>query len=326
MTLSNLPPLVTVFGGSGFVGRHVVRALARRGYRIRVAVRRPDLAGFLQPLGNVGQISFVQANLRYRGSIDKAVQGADHVVNCVGILFENGRNSFDAVQEFGARAVAEAARAAGARLTHISAIGADAQSSSIYASTKGRAEAAIQSILPDATILRPSIVFGPEDSFFNKFAAMARISPFLPLVGGGKTKFQPVYVEDVAEAVALAVDGKIASGKIYELGGRDVLTFKQCLQTMLEVIGRKRALVPMPFSIASMIGSIASAIPLITPPLTSDQVTLLKRDNVVSDSAKAEGRTLEGMGIQPVKVASILPTYLVHFRPHGQFTGSGKAA
>lgn len=326
MTLSNLPPLVTVFGGSGFVGRHVVRALARRGYRIRVAVRRPDLAGFLQPLGNVGQISFVQANLRYRGSIDKAVQGADHVVNCVGILFENGRNSFDAVQEFGARAVAEAARAAGARLTHISAIGADAHSSSIYASTKGRAEAAIQSILPDATILRPSIVFGPEDSFFNKFAGMARISPFLPLVGGGKTKFQPVYVEDVAEAVALSVDGKIASGKIYELGGRDVLTFKQCLQTMLEVIGRKRALVPMPFSIASMIGSIASAIPLITPPLTSDQVTLLKRDNVVSDSAKAEGRTLEGMGIQPVKVASILPTYLVHFRPHGQFTGSGKAA
>ncbi|EHS53162.1 NAD-dependent epimerase/dehydratase [Rhizobium sp. PDO1-076] len=326
MTLSNLPPLVTVFGGSGFVGRHVVRALARRGYRIRVAVRRPDLAGFLQPLGNVGQISFVQANLRYRGSIDKAVQGADHVVNCVGILFENGRNSFDAVQEFGARAVAEAARAAGARLTHISAIGADAQSSSIYASTKGRAEAAIQSIIPDATILRPSIVFGPEDSFFNKFAAMARISPFLPLVGGGKTKFQPVYVEDVAEAVALSVDGKIASGKIYELGGRDVLTFKQCLQTMLEVIGRKRALVPMPFGIASMIGSIASAIPLITPPLTSDQVTLLKRDNVVSDSAKAEGRTLEGMGIQPVKVASILPTYLVHFRPHGQFTGSGKAA
>lgn len=326
MTLSNLPPLVTVFGGSGFVGRHVVRALARRGYRIRVAVRRPDLAGFLQPLGNVGQISFVQANLRYRDSIDKAVQGADHVVNCVGILFENGRNSFDAVQEFGARAVAEAARSAGARLTHISAIGADAQSPSIYASTKGRAEAAIRSILPDATILRPSIVFGPEDSFFNKFAAMARISPFLPLVGGGKTRFQPVYVEDVAEAVALSVDGSIASGKIYELGGRDVLTFKQCLQTMLEVIGRKRALVPLPFGIASMIGSIASAIPLISPPLTSDQVTLLKRDNVVSDAAKAEGRTLEGMGIQPVKVASILPTYLVHFRPHGQFTGSGKAA
>jgi NADH dehydrogenase len=326
MTLSNLPPLVTVFGGSGFVGRHVVRALARRGYRIRVAVRRPDLAFFLQPLGNVGQISFVQANLRYRGSIDKAVQGADHVVNCVGILFENGRNSFDAVQEFGARAVAEATRSAGASLTHISAIGANAQSESVYASTKGRAEAAIRSILPDATILRPSIIFGPEDSFFNKFAAMARISPVLPLVGGGKTRFQPVHVEDVAEAVARSVDGSITSGKIYELGGRDVLSFRQCLETMLEVVGRKRLFVPLPYGIASLIGRIASAIPLISPPLTSDQVTLLKTDNVVSESAKAEGRTLEGMGIQPVKLASILPTYLVHFRPHGQFTGSGKAA
>ena len=207
MTLSNLPPLVTVFGGSGFVGRHVVRALARRGYRIRVAVRRPDLAGFLQPLGNVGQISFVQANLRYRSSVDAAVQGADHVVNCVGILFESGRNGFDAVQDFGARAVAEAARSVGATLTHISAIGADAKSDSVYAATKGRAEAAVQSILPDATILRPSIVFGPEDGFFNKFAAMARIAPVLPLIGGGKTKFQPVYVEDVAEVVARSVDG-----------------------------------------------------------------------------------------------------------------------
>ena len=226
----------------------------------------------------------------------------------------------------GARLSLQLPAAGAGVLVHISAIGADAKSDSIYAATKGRPEASVQSILPDATILRPSIVFGPEDGFFNKFAAMAQLSPVLPLVGGGKTKFQPVYVEDVAEAVALSVDGSIASGKIYELGGRDVLTFKQCLQTMLEVIGRKRALVPMPFGIASMIGSIASAIPLITPPLTSDQVTLLKRDNVVSDSAKAEGRTLEGMGIQPVKVASILPTYLVHFRPHGQFTGSGKAA
>lgn len=326
MTLSIQPPLVTVFGGSGFVGRHVVRALAKRGYRIRVAVRRPDLAGFLQPLGNVGQISFVQANLRYRASVDKAVQGADHVVNCVGILFESGRNGFDAVQDFGARAVAEAARSVGATLTHISAIGADAKSASVYAATKGRAEAAIQSILPDATILRPSIVFGPEDGFFNKFAAMAQLSPVLPLVGGGKTKFQPVYVEDVAEVVARAVDGKIARGKIYELGGRDVMTFKQCLETMLDVVGRKRALVPLPFRIASLIGSIASAIPLITPPLTSDQVTLLKTDNVVSAGAKAEGRTLEGLGMEPVTVAAILPTYLVQYREHGQYAGAGKAA
>ncbi|MHB0951045.1 MAG: complex I NDUFA9 subunit family protein [Allorhizobium sp.] len=326
MTLSNLPPLVTVFGGSGFVGRHVVRALARRGYRIRVAVRRPDLAGFLLPLGNVGQISLVQANLRYRASVDKAVQGADHVVNCVGILFESGRNSFDAVQEFGARAVAEAARAAGAGLTHISAIGADAKSRSSYASSKGKAEAAIHSIKPDAVILRPSIIFGPEDGFFNKFAGMARMLPFLPLIGGGKTKFQPVYVEDVAEAVARSVDGKLDAGKIYELGGREILSFRECLETMLKVVERRRAFVPMPFYIASFIGSVASAIPFVAPPLTSDQVKLLKTDNVVSEKAKAEGRTLEAMGIVPVTLESILPTYLVQYRPHGQFTGSGKAA
>lgn len=326
MTLSNLPPLVTVFGGSGFVGRHVVRALARRGYRIRVAVRRPDLAFFLQPLGNVGQISFVQANLRYRASVDKAVQGADHVVNCVGILFESGRNSFDAVQDFGARAVAEAARSVGARLTHISAIGADAKSDSDYAATKGRAEDAVRSILPDAVILRPSIVFGPEDGFFNKFAAMTKVMPVLPLVGGGKTKFQPVHVEDVAEAVARSVDGKLTPGAVYELGGRDVKTFRECLETMLEVIGRKRPFLTLPFGIASLIGSLSSMVPFVKPALTSDQVKLLKSDNVVSEAAKAEGRTLEGMGISPVSLESILPTYLVHYRPHGQFTGSGKAA
>lgn len=326
MTLSNLPPLVTVFGGSGFVGRHVVRALARRGYRIRVAVRRPDLAFFLQPLGNVGQISFVQANLRYRASVDKAVQGADHVVNCVGILFESGRNSFDAVQDFGARAVAEATRSVGAKLTHISAIGADARSESDYASSKGNAEASVRSIVPDAIILRPSIIFGPEDGFFNKFASMARMMPVLPLVGDGKTRFQPVYVEDVAEAVARSVDGTIAAGKVYELGGRDVMTFRECLEAMLEVIGRKRPFISLPFGIASLIGSLSSLIPFVKPALTSDQVKLLKSDNVVSDSAKAEGRTLEGMGINPVSVESILPTYLVQYRPHGQFTGSGKAA
>ena len=326
MTLSNLPPLVTVFGGSGFVGRHVVRALARRGYRIRVAVRRPDLAGFLQPLGNLGQISFVQANLRYRNSVDAAVRDADHVVNCVGILFESGRNTFDAVQDFGGRAVAEAARAAGATLTHISAIGADSHSDSAYAASKGRAEDAIRSVKPDAVILRPSIIFGPEDGFFNKFAAMARISPFLPLVGGGKTKFQPVYVEDVAEAVALAVDGHLQSGKTYELGGREVLSFRQCLEIMLETIGRKNRLLSMPFGIASLVGSITSLIPFITPPLTADQVRLLKRDNVVSDEAKAKGLTLEGLGITPTLLSPVLPSYLVQYRPQGQFTGSGKAA
>ncbi len=326
MSLSNLPPLVTVFGGSGFVGRHVVRVLAKRGYRIRVAVRRPDLAGFLLPAGNVGQISCVQANLRYRDSVDRAVEGAQFVVNCVGILSESGRNTFDAVQEFGGRAIAEAARAVGAKLTHISAIGANGGSSSSYGRTKGKAEASVLSIVPDAIILRPSIVFGPEDGFFNKFADMSRLAPALPLIGGGKTKFQPVYVKDVAEAVGRAVDGKLIPGTIYELGGPEVLSFRECLELVLKVVNRKRPLVSLPFGVASMIGSIASMIPLITPPITPDQVTLLKVDNVVSPEAEAEGRTLAGMGIQPTMLTSVLPSYLVRFRPHGQFSGTGKAA
>ncbi|WP_113261406.1 complex I NDUFA9 subunit family protein [Agrobacterium cavarae] len=326
MPLANLPPLVTVFGGSGFVGRHVVRTLAKRGYRIRVAVRRPDLAGFLQPLGNVGQISLAQANLRYKDSIVRAVEDADHVVNCVGLLFENGRNTFDAVQEFGARAVAEAAKAAGATLTHISAIGADADSSIGYARTKGRAEAAIRSILPDAIVLRPSIVFGPEDDFFNKFAGMARTLPFLPLIGGGKTKFQPVYVEDVAEAVARSVDGQLKPGATYELGGQDVLTFRQCLEAVLEATYRERPMINLPFGIASLMGSVASLIPLIKPPFTSDQIALLKNDNVVSAEAEKAGLTLEGMGITPVRITSVLSSYLVSYRPHGQFSNAGKAA
>jgi NADH dehydrogenase len=326
MTVTNLPPLVTVFGGTGFVGRHVVRALAKRGYRIRVAVRRPDLGGFLLPAGYIGQITLVQANLRYRQSVFKAIEGSAYVVNCVGIMFESGRNTFDAVQDLGVRSIAEAARAAGARLTHISAIGADENSESSYARSKGRAEATIQSILPDSVILRPSIVFGPEDSFFHKFASMARLAPVLPLVGGGTTKFQPVYVEDLAEAVARSVDGTIEMGKTFELGGPEVLTFKECLEMMLRVIHRDNKLVSLPFGIASLIGSIASFIPFIAPPITSDQVKLLKTDNVVSEAAAREGRTLEGMGIRPTLMASILPSYLVHYRPQGQYTGSGRAA
>lgn len=326
MTLSNLPPLVTVFGGSGFIGRHVVRALAKRGYRIRVAVRRPDLAGYLQPLGNLGQISIVQANLRYRNSIDRAVEGAQHVVNCVGILAESGRNTFDAVQDFGGRAVAEAARAVGASLTHISAIGADANSASAYARSKGRAEAAIHSIKPEAVIFRPSIVFGPEDDFFNKFADLSRTAPFLPLIGGGTTKFQPVYVEDVAEAVARSVDGKLTPGKIYELGGPEVLTFRECLETTLSVVNRTRPLISIPFGLASFIGGVASALPIVKAPITPDQVRLLKKDNVVSKEAEAQGRTLKGIGMLPTLLVSVLPSYLVRYRPKGQFTGSGKAA
>lgn len=320
MEKSNQPKLVTVFGGSGFLGRHIVRLLAKKGFRIRVACRRPDLAGHLQPLGNVGQITAVQANLRYRDSIDRAVLDADYVINCVGILFESGRNTFDAVQAFGAKAIAEATQKQGAKLVHISAIGADKNSEADYARTKAIAEEAVLKAVKDAVIIRPSIVFGPEDGFFNKFADMSRLAPALPLIGGGHTKFQPVYVADVAEAVVKGVVGEIEGGKIYELGGPEVLSFKQCLETMLRVISRSRPLVYLPWSIASLIGSVASLIPFIDPPLTVDQVELLKSDNVVSDAAKSERRDLAGIGITPTSVETILPTYLVHFRPSGQYT------
>ncbi|MDA4845295.1 complex I NDUFA9 subunit family protein [Hoeflea poritis] len=320
MTLSNEPKLVTVFGGSGFIGRHVVRALAKRGYNVRAAVRRPDLAGHLQPMGNVGQIVAVQANLRNPESVQRAIQGADHVVNLVGILFERGRNTFDNIQHNGARAVAEACRAAGIGLTHVSAIGADSGSLSDYGRTKGLAEEAVRQAVPDATIIRPSIVFGPEDDFFNKFAEMARFSPFLPLIGGGVTHFQPVYVGDVAEAVAKAVDGVVEPGKTWELGGPEILDFRQCLTLMLEMIGRKRAFLSIPWYAASLLGRVMSLVPLIDPVLTRDQVVLLRSDNVVSAAAESEGRTLAGLGIEATTLEAILPSYLVRFKPAGQFT------
>ncbi|CAH2397497.1 complex I NDUFA9 subunit family protein [Mesorhizobium ventifaucium] len=311
------PKLVVVFGGSGFVGRHVVRALARRGYRIRVACRRPDLAGHLQPLGNVGQIQPVQANIRVRWSVERAVQGADHVVNLVAILHESGRQKFTPVHEFGARTVAEAARAVGAGLTHISALGADLNAQSEYARTKALGEKAVLETIEDAVILRPSINFGPEDSFFNRFANMARYSPVLPLIGGGRTKFQPVYVGDVAEAVARSVDGKVQGGRIYELGGPQVLTFKQCMQELLAMIDRKRLLVSVPWWVANMQASILGLLP--NPLLTKDQVLQLREHNIVSDAAVRENRTLAGLDIQPQSIGSILPSYLWRYRPAGQF-------
>ncbi|RCS25197.1 complex I NDUFA9 subunit family protein [Phyllobacterium salinisoli] len=319
----NKPKLVTVFGGSGFVGRHVVAALAQRGYRVRVAVRRPTLAPYLQPLGNMGQIQAVQANLRYRWSIDRAVAGADHVINLVGILAQGGSQRFDAVQAAGARAVAEAARAAGIPLTHMSAIGADPHSASAYARTKAEGEKAVHETLPEAVIIRPSIIFGPEDGFFNKFANMARFSPFLPLIGGGETKFQPVYVGDVAETIARSVDGTLERGKTYEIGGPEVMSFRRCMEEMLEVVDRKRVFIPIPWSVARLIGSVAGLLP--KPVITSDQVTQLQHDNVVSDKAASEGRTLEGIGIRPTGTDAILPSYLWRFREQGQFTKKGMA-
>src|SRR5664279_5214716 len=249
---SNLDTLVTVFGGSGFVGRNVVRALAKRDYRIRVAVRRPELAGHLQPLGKVGQIHAVQANLRYPASVEAAMRDSHVAINLVGILTESGAQTFDAVQGTGAGAVAKAASAVGARMVHVSAIGADENSTSRYARAKAAGEQAVLAAVPTATILRPSVVFGPEDQFTNRFAGLAQISPMLPLIGGGLTKLQPVYVGDVAAAVADAVDGKTKSGAAYELGGPEVLTLREIMEIILATVERERMLVSLPFALAKL--------------------------------------------------------------------------
>src|SRR3954469_11238820 len=245
---SNLETLVTVFGGSGFLGRNVVGALAKRDYRIRVAVRRPELAGHLQPLGRVGQIHAVQANLRYPASVEAAMRDSHVAINLCGILTESGAQTFDAVQARGAGTVAKAASAADARMVHVSAIGADARSPSRYARAKAAGEKAVLSAVPSATILRPSVVFGPEDQFTNRFAALARMAPVMPLFGAD-TRMQPVYVGDVATAVADAVDGKTRAGAIYELGGPEVLTMREILEIILATIERKRMLVPVPFGL-----------------------------------------------------------------------------
>jgi NADH dehydrogenase len=309
--------LITIFGGSGFLGRHLVRALARRHYRIRIACRRPDLTGHLQPLGRVGQIHAVQANVRNAGSVEAAARGASTVINLVGILFERGQQRFNAVQDQGAARVAQAATAQGARMIQVSAIGADENSASLYARSKALGEKAVFAASPDAVIVRPSVVFGPEDDFFNKFGAMARMLPALPLVGGGETKFQPVFAGDVAEAIAQIVEGKAKPGTIFEIGGAEVLTFKEILEYVLKVTERRRLLVPVPFALAKLKAAFLQLMP--KPLLTPDQVELLKSDNVVSAQAKAEGRTLAAFGVEPTAIESIVPTYLWRFRKTGQF-------
>ncbi len=318
---SKAETLVTVFGGSGFLGRHVVRALANRGYRIRVAVRRPELCGHLRPMGRVGQIQAVQANLRYPDSVAPAVRDADAVVNLVGILFERGNQGFDAVMSAGAETVAKAATAADAPLVHVSAVGADAQGSSHYARAKGQGEARVLAAQPAAAIVRPSIVFGPEDDFFNRFAALARMSPALPLPGGGHTRMQPVFAGDVGEAIAKLVDQSadvdLKPGAIYEFGGGDVRSFRELMQFVLATTQRRRLLVPVPFALLKLQAMFLQFAP--KPPITPDQVELLQRDNVVSDDAKRDGRTLEGLGIIPESIDAIVPTYLWRFRKTGQF-------
>src|SRR5438270_2829953 len=319
---SNLDTLVTVFGGSGFLGRNVVRALCKRDYRIRVAVRRPELAMHLQPAGKVGQIHTVQANLRYPASIEAAMRDSHVAINLVGILSESGAQTFDAVQAKGAEAVAKAASAAGARMVHVSAIGADEDSPSRYARAKAAGENAVLSALPSATILRPSVLFGPEDEFTNRFAALARLSPMLPLIGGGETKLQPAYVGDVATAVADAVDGKAKPGAVYEHGGPEVLTMREIMKIILDITDRNRMLVSLPFGLAKLQALLLQFAPGPLK-LTPDQVVLLRSDNVVSQTAKAAGLTLEGLGIVADSLEAIAPQYLWRFRKTGQFSHNG---
>ncbi|HWA41825.1 MAG TPA: complex I NDUFA9 subunit family protein [Hypericibacter adhaerens] len=305
--------LATVFGGSGFIGRYVVQRLAKQGWMVRAAVRRPDEALFLKPLGDVGQITPVAANLRHQGSVEAAVAGADAVVNLVGLLYQAGPQRFDAVHVEGAgRTAAAAAKAGASRFVQISAIGADPASPAAYARTKAAGEAAVRAAFARATVLRPSIVFGPEDQFFNRFAQMARMSPALPLIGGGHTKFQPVYVGDVADAVMAAIERPEALGQTYELGGPEIRTFRQLMELMLSEIERKRLLIPVPFALASLQGALLGLLPM--PPLTLDQVRLLKRDNVVGAGMPG----LKELGIDATALELILPTYLARYRPGGR--------
>ncbi|MFM1959834.1 MAG: hypothetical protein RL588_1351 [Pseudomonadota bacterium] len=312
-----MPDLVTVFGGSGFIGTQIVRALARRGARVRVAVRQPHLAHEMRLMGDVGQVEVVQANVRDAASVARAVEGADAVINLVGLLYETGRQTFQAVHVDAARTLAQAAAAAGARFVQMSALGADPASTARYARTKAEGEAAVREVLPSAVILRPSIVFGPGDDFFNKFGEMAVVSPFLPLIGGGQTRFQPVYVGDVARAAAsVALDPQHA-GRTFELGGPGVFTFREILDLIQKETGRRRLYAPLPFPLAGLVGTLCSPLALtpVPPPLTADQVELLKTDNVVSGQAPG----LSDLGITPETVEAVLPTYLYRFRKGGQF-------
>jgi NADH dehydrogenase len=317
--------LVTVFGGSGFVGAQVVRALARRGSRVRVAVRQPGRGYRLRMLGDVGQIEVVQANIRDAASVARAMQGAEACVNAVAVLCEAGRQKFQTLHVEGARAVAQAALAEGVeRFVQISALGASAASPSLYARTKAGGEAAVRAVIPAATVLRPSVIFGPDDQFFNRFAAMATVSPALPLIGGGQTLFQPVFVADVAAAVAAAVWDPATAGLDYELGGPGVYSFKALMEQMLEVIGRRRLLIPIPFPVARLLGRVGelAAVTPIAPPITTDQVELLKADNVTAPGALG----LADLGVTASALEPIIPTYLYRYRRGGQYAEEIAAA
>ena len=318
--------LVTIFGGSGFVGRYIARRMAKAGWRVRVAVRNPNEAMFVKPYGAVGQVEPVFCNVRDDASVAAVLTGADAVVNCVGILSETGKNTFDAVQAEAPGRIARLAAAAGiSRMVQISAIGADAEADSDYARTKAAGEAAVLEHLPGAVILRPSIIFGPEDQFFNRFAGMSRFGPVLPVVGA-ETRFQPVFVDDVAAAAERALTDASASG-VYELGGPDVETFRSLMQTMLDVIRRRRLVLNMPFWMARIMAAVFGigqtlSLGIVKAPITKDQVANLAHDNVVADGA----RGLAELGVTPTALEAVLPDYLWRFRPSGQFDAIKESA
>ncbi len=312
--------LVTIYGGSGFVGRYIARRMAAEGWRVRVAVRRPNEAMFVRPYGAVGQVEPILCNIRDDASVAAAMHGVDAVVNCVGVLNELGKNAFDAVQAEGAERIARLAAAQGIdRMVHISAIGTDPESDSEYARTKAQGEAGVLQHMPGAVILRPSVIFGTEDQFFNRFAGMTRMSPFLPLVGA-ETKFQPVYVDDVAQAAVQGVLGKASAG-VYELGGPEVKSFRALMQQMLDVIHRRRIIIGMPFWAAKIMAGVLDIAKFVSFQLfpnnilTRDQLKNLRRDNVVADDAKG----FSDLGIEPATLESVLPEYLWKFRPAGQY-------
>ncbi|MFS4436649.1 complex I NDUFA9 subunit family protein [Paracoccaceae bacterium GXU_MW_L88] len=321
-------PIAVVFGGSGFLGRYIVKRLADRGWRVRVATRRPHEAGFVRPYGYVGQVEPFQCNLRYPESVAAMMLGADAVVNCVGILNSFGKNDFESVQEEGAATIAELASKAGiTRMVHVSAIGADAESESIYAQTKASGEAAVQKYMPSAVILRPSILFGAEDGFFNKFAGMARMMPVLP-VTAADTKFQPVYVDDVAAAAVNAIiDG--AKPGIYELGGPEIKSFRELMEQMLDVIMLKRPVINMPTGLMKIQAGVLDMAQKLSfglfenTMITRDQITLLNSgDNVVA----ADMPGLTDLGVSPVAMETVLESYLYRFRKEGQYTEMTQSA
>ena len=311
------PELITIFGGSGFVGTQVVQLLARAGYRIRVAVRRPDLAGHLKPLGSVGQVAPIQANVRNKDSVAAAVRGASIVINLAAIGIEKGKQRFRAINVMGARNVAEAAKAAGVKtLVQMSVLGADESSRSLFARSRAMGEAQVRAIFPEAVIFRPSIIFGVGDDFFNTLGQIARMLPIMPLFGG-RTKFQPVYVGDVAAALAQAATGNAKAGTTYELGGPDVQTHRELVQRVLADTNRRNPIVPLPAGIGTLLAIPMSLMP--KPLLTADRVTLLGIDNIVSQAATDEGRTLGAFDVAPRPLEAVLPSYLWRFSANGQF-------